>query len=72
MIAHGISEDGKLGMSINAGMSLKQARTIAVDAQKRIATNLSETGELISDNLYLFRLGQLSSVNLKVKGLNAY
>lgn len=58
-------------MSINAGMSLKQARTIAVDAQKRMATNLSETGELISDNLYRFRLSQRSSLNLKLKGLNA-
>jgi hypothetical protein len=52
-------------------MDLKQARTIAVDAQKRIATNFSETGELISDNLYQFRLNQRSSFNLKLKGSNA-
>ncbi|WP_143467724.1 SH3 domain-containing protein [Leptolyngbya ohadii] len=58
-------------MSSFAEVNLKQARPIAVDTQTRIATNVSETGAVITNPLYRFRLNQRSSVNLQIKGGNA-
>jgi len=58
-------------MSSFAGVNLKQARPIAVDTQTRIATNHSETGEVMPNHLYRFRLNQRSSLNLRLKGGDA-
>jgi hypothetical protein len=58
-------------MSSFAEVNLKQARPIAVNTQTRIATNVSETGAVIANPLYRFRLNQRSSVNLQLQGGNA-
>ena len=58
-------------MSSFAGVNLKQARPIAVDTQTRIATNLSETGEVMPNQLYRFRLNQRSNLNLRVNNAEA-